>query len=75
MQLSHSDIQNKNLTFNSIQDGLLAGLLTDGRGKKVSPIPKICHTYTAMMKLGTVIPYLRRIQKIYESHDTLLELC
>ena len=25
-----------------------------------------------MMKLGTVIPYLRKIQKIYESRDTPL---
>ena len=25
-----------------------------------------------MMKLGTVIPYLKKIQKIYESHDTSL---
>ena len=28
-----------------------------------------------MMKLGTIIPYLENIQKIYKSHDTLLELC
>ena len=28
-----------------------------------SPLPKICHTYPTMMKLGTVIPYLRRIKK------------
>ena len=27
------------------------------------PLPKICHTYPAMMKLGSVIPYLRKIQK------------
>ena len=26
-------------------------------------------THTAMMKLGTVIPYLNKIQKIYESCD------
>ena len=25
-----------------------------------------------MMKLGTVIPYLKKIQKIYESRDTPL---
>ena len=27
------------------------------------PPPKICHTYPAMMKLGIVIPYLRKIKK------------
>ena len=37
---------------------------------KRGPLPKICHTYPTMMKLGTVIPYLKNIQKIYESHDT-----
>ena len=33
------------------------------------PVAKICHIYPAMMKLGTVIPYLKKIQKIYESRD------
>ena len=45
-----------------------------GGGKK-TPFPKICHTYHAMMKLGTVIPYLKKIQKIYESRDTPPEFC
>ena len=35
-------------------------------------LPKICYTFLAMMKLGTVIPYLKKIQKIYESRDTPL---
>ena len=48
-----------------------AGLLMDGGGQKV-PLPKICHTHPTMMKLGTVIPYLKKIQKIYESRDTPL---
>ena len=26
-------------------------------GAKRFPLPKICHTYPTMMKLGTVIPY------------------
>ena len=30
----------------------------------------MCHTYPAMMKLGTVIPYLKKIQKIYKSCGT-----
>ena len=40
-----------------------------GGGKK-SPLPEICHTYPTTKKLGTVIPYLKKIQKIYESRDT-----
>ena len=44
-------------------------------GKKAPPprLPKICHAYPTMMKLGTVIPYLKKIQKIYESCDTTWE--
>ena len=38
-------------------------------------LPKICHTYPTMIKLGTVIPYPKKIQKIYESRDTPLEFC
>ena len=45
-----------------------------GGGKKV-PVPKICHTYPTMMKLGTVISYAKKIQKIYESRDTPLDFC
>ena len=41
----------------------------------VPPLPKICHTYPTMMKLGTVITYLKKIQKIYESRDTHPEFC
>ena len=41
-----------------------------GRVCKKVPLPKICHTYPIMMKLDTVIPYLKKIQKIYESCDT-----
>ena len=43
-----------------------SGLLTDG-GEQKCPLSKICHTYPTMMKLGTFIPYLKKIQKIYES--------
>ena len=45
-----------------------------GKAKK-PPLLKICHTYPATMKLGTVIPYPNKIQKIYESSDTPLEFC
>ena len=34
-----------------------------GGGAKRAPLPKICHTYPTMMKLGTVIPYLKKIKK------------
>ena len=45
-----------------------------GGGQK-GPPPKICHAYPTMMKLGTVIPYLKKIQKLYESRDTSLDFC
>ena len=38
-----------------------------------TPLTKACHRNPAMMKLDTVIPYLMKIQKIYESGYTLLE--
>ena len=44
-----------------------------GGAKKLPPLPKICHTYPTMMKVGTVILYLKKIQKIYESRDITLE--
>ena len=47
-------------------------LLTDGREPKSPLLPKICHTYTTKMKLGIVIPYLKKIPKIYESRDASL---
>ena len=42
-----------------------------GEGQK-GPLPKMCQTYPTMKKLGEVIPYLKKIQKIYESR---LEPC
>ena len=39
------------------------------------PLPKICHIYPIMMKLGAVIACLRKTQKKYKSHDTFLEFC
>ena len=42
-------------------------------GGPKSPLPKICDTYSTMMKLGTVIPYLKKIPKVYEPRDTPLE--
>ena len=64
---------------NAIQDELFWGCsrVVGGRGGggKKAPLPRICHTYPTMMKLGTVIPYTKKIQKIYESRDTPLEFC
>ena len=49
-------------------------LLTYG-GQKGLPLPKISRTYPTMMKLSTVIPNLKKIQKIYESYDTPPDFC
>ena len=45
------------------------------RGGFLFPLPKIRHTYPTMMKLRTVIPYLRKIQKMNKSRDISLEYC
>ena len=59
-----------NLNVNPIQDGLFRDCSQIGEGKTPPPLPKVCHTYPAMMILGTVIPYPKKIQKIYESRNT-----
>ena len=46
-----------------------------GGGEKMPSLPKIYHRYPAMMKLGTVIPYQKKIQKIYESRDAPPAFC
>ena len=46
-----------------------------GWGGFLAALPKIRHTYPTMMELGTVIPYLRKIQKMYKSRDTYLDSC
>ena len=58
--------------FNPAQDGHFRTSQGwgGGGGQKGHSLPKICHTYPTMIKLGTVIPYLKKIQKIYESCDT-----
>ena len=59
-----------------MQDGLFPGHLRMKKGERIkAPLFKICHTYPTMMKLGTVIPYPKKIQKIYESRDIPLEFC
>ena len=44
-------------------------------GVKKAPLHNICHTYPTVLKLDKVIPYLRKIQEVYESRDTPLEFC
>ena len=46
-----------------------------GEGVIRYPLRKSCHTYPTMMKLGNVIPYLKKIEKIYKSRETPLEFC
>ena len=48
-------------TINSFDNEPFWGCLWMG-GQKV-PLPKIFHAYPLMIKLGTVIPYLRKIKK------------
>ena len=63
--------------LNPIQDGLFWGFSRmGGRGRaKRLPLPEICHTCPAIMKLVTVIPFLKKIEKMYESRDTLFKFC
>ena len=51
------------------------GLLTAEGCAKRAPLPKIWHTYPSMMKLGRVIPYLKKIKKTCKPRDTPLEFC
>ena len=44
-------------------------------GAKSPPLPKISQTNPTMMKLGTIIPYLKKIQNIYESRETSPRFC
>ena len=46
-----------------------------GGGLFRSPLLKIRHKNPTMMKLGTVIPYLRKIQKMYKSRGAPLKFC
>ena len=51
------------------------GLFGAAYGWREVPLTKICHACPIVMKIGTVIPYLKRIQNIYKSDDTTLEFC
>ena len=39
-----------------MSNSLIKKTWVDEGGGKKAPLPKICYTYPAMMKLGTVIP-------------------
>ena len=54
-------------------DGPFRGYSRIG-GSKRHPAPKICHTYPRIMKLSTIVPCIKKIQKIYRSRDTPHEL-
>ena len=60
--------------FNPIQDGRFRGCSRMG-GANSPSLPKICHTYPTVMRLGTAIHYLKKIQKIYESRDMPTDFC
>ena len=62
-------------SFNIIQDGPFHGCSRMGEGEKRPPLPKIYHVYPTVMKPGTVIPYLKKIQKLCKSRDTHHEFC
>ena len=68
------------VTFNPTQDELFRGSSRMGGAFLTPPplppiLPKMCHTYPTMMKLDTVMSYLRKIKKIYKSCGTFLEFC
>ena len=54
-------------TFNPILTDLFVS--AHGWGGEEGSLPKICHPYPTVMKLGTVIPCLKKIQ-IYINHMT-----
>ena len=63
----------KNFSNCYLKRQLLSGLLTHRREKFA--FLKIRQTYPTIMKLGTLIPYLKKILKMYKLHDTLVEFC
>ena len=46
-----------------------------GGGAQKGPPSLKSVTYPTVMKLGTAIPYLKKIEKIHKSRDTPLEFC
>ena len=60
-----------NSIFNPIWDGPFRGCSRmmggEGVGQKSAPYVKIYQAYPTMMKLGTVVPYLKKIEKCMNS--------
>ena len=71
--LRHEKI-NGNFVLNPIKDGYFRGCSWMMGAKNVH-LPKICLAYPTIMKLGTVLPYLKKIQKVYKLRDTLHDFC
>ena len=66
------NVLNTHAPINNIQDGQAAHRW--GEDKKTPPTSEILHTYLTVIKLDTVITYLKKIKKIYESRLKPLEL-
>ena len=64
---THLAIGLNTISLNLFRMGLFRA--ADGWRRGI-PFTKVCHIYPTIMKLATVIPYLKKIEKIYESHDT-----
>ena len=65
-------------SLNPIQDGLCRGCSRMGGDKKapsLKSVAHICHNICLQWWNLAVIPYLKKIQKMYESRDTPLEFC
>ena len=61
-QLIDSVICQDEFVLNLFRMGVFGA--AQGWGDKKAPLPKICHTYPRIMKLGTVITCLKKIQKL-----------
>ena len=71
----HFSPTHHSFTFNSIQDWPFWGCSRMDGEQKGPLFPIFCRTYPIIMKPGIVIPYLKKIIKIYESRDTFFEFC
>ena len=61
--------------INSIQGGPFQSCSRIGSGKK-DPLPKISHTYHAMLKLGIFVDLLKKIKKkIHQPCDSFSNFC
>ena len=62
-----------NMNINPIQDGPFRCCSGWGGEVQKGPLPENLSHISYNMKLGTVIPHPKKIQKMYESRDTPLE--